>query len=339
MGWTGDPVWLADVLREAGLPVVEMPGWKNHGHGDFGWIWGSMYHHTGSNGTSAEFCSRGRVDLAGPICNVHVNREGVMTMVAVGIAWHGGSGSYPGIPRDTANWHTIGFEVQYDGKAITQKQRENMIIAMAAISKKLGRTANQSVVGHKEYSDMGKWDPGNVDMNDVRRKVQAQINHGPGKVKHEPIASHAKDAWSLSGDEYFGPLSGPENSISGLYGEPTYKMRSLVAFQQAVGIRVTGVYDAATRGAAKEVQRRNKLNGWGQVNRATFEAAIKEQDMSKTLESVFNSRVAGSPWKGPLWEHIVNGNAHAYDAKVASEQALKEVRELRKEIQALKEGK
>ncbi|WKS54897.1 peptidoglycan recognition protein family protein [Corynebacterium accolens] len=339
MGWTGDPVWLADVLRDAGLPVIEMPGWKQHGHGDFGWIWGSMYHHTGSNNTSAEFCSRGRSDLAGPICNVHVNREGVMTMVAVGVAWHGGTGAYKEIPRNAANWHTIGFEVQYDGKDITEKQRQNMITAMAAISKKIGRNAHNSVVGHKEYSDFGKWDPGNVDMNDVRYKVQNQIVNGPGRAAPGPIPSHAKNAWSLSGDEYFGPLSGPDNSISGLYGEPIHKMRSLVAFQQAVGIEVSGVYDAATRNAARAVQARHKLSGWGQVDRSTFEAAIKEQDMSKTLETVFGSRVEGSTWKGPLWEHIVNGNAHAYDAKVAAEAALEEVRAIRKEIQVLKEGK
>src|SRR5262245_29785566 len=33
--WTGDPVWLADVLRAEGIDLVEYPGWRNRGHGDF----------------------------------------------------------------------------------------------------------------------------------------------------------------------------------------------------------------------------------------------------------------------------------------------------------------
>ena len=49
MTWTGDPVWLADVLRAEGIKVVEYPGWKDRGHGDMGTIWGVVAHHTGNN--------------------------------------------------------------------------------------------------------------------------------------------------------------------------------------------------------------------------------------------------------------------------------------------------
>lgn len=347
MGFRGDPVWLADVLRGAGLTVIEMPGWKQRGHGDFGEIWGSMYHHTGSNGTTAEYCRDGRPDLAGPICNVHVNRQGHMTMVAAGVAWHGGSGAYRGIQRNAANWHTIGFEVQYDGKDITPAQREAMVVAMAAISAFLQRSALESVVGHREYSDQGKWDPGNVNMDDVRARVQRQIAAGPGRVvgATEPEVTSGV-AWSLGPGEYYGPLSGPNESISGMFGEPSGKMASLRAFQHSVGIPVTGVYDSATRDAARAVQQRHKIYGWGQVSRATFEAALKEATMAINLETVFSSRVEGSQWRGPLWEHIVNGNAHSYDAKVSAEAALaklgelgKKVDQLTEELRALKEGK
>lgn len=33
--WTGDPVWLADVLRAEGVNPVEYAGWLTRGHGDF----------------------------------------------------------------------------------------------------------------------------------------------------------------------------------------------------------------------------------------------------------------------------------------------------------------
>ena len=47
--WTGDPVWIADVLRAEGVKLVEYPGWQNRGHGDFKDIRGVMVHHTGSD--------------------------------------------------------------------------------------------------------------------------------------------------------------------------------------------------------------------------------------------------------------------------------------------------
>lgn len=47
--WTGDPVWIADVLRAEGVKLVEYPGWQNRGHGEFKDIRGVMVHHTGSD--------------------------------------------------------------------------------------------------------------------------------------------------------------------------------------------------------------------------------------------------------------------------------------------------
>jgi peptidoglycan hydrolase-like protein with peptidoglycan-binding domain len=51
--WTGDPVWIADVLRAEGVNLVEYPGWQNRGHGDFKDIRGVMVHHTGSDNATA----------------------------------------------------------------------------------------------------------------------------------------------------------------------------------------------------------------------------------------------------------------------------------------------
>ena len=46
--WTGDPVWIADVLAAQGVKLVEYPGRRNRGHGNFKDIRGVMVHHTGS---------------------------------------------------------------------------------------------------------------------------------------------------------------------------------------------------------------------------------------------------------------------------------------------------
>jgi hypothetical protein len=69
--WTGDPVWLADVLRAEGVNPVEYPGWRSRGHGDFKDIRGVMVHHTGSDNASAASIADGRPDLAGPLSQRH----------------------------------------------------------------------------------------------------------------------------------------------------------------------------------------------------------------------------------------------------------------------------
>lgn len=98
---TGDPVWLEEVLRPAlGDRLKTLPGWQNAGHGDFGELRGVMVHHTGNSRESAQSIRDGRPDLAGPLSNLHIAPDGTVTIVAVGICWHAGRGSYPWLPTD-----------------------------------------------------------------------------------------------------------------------------------------------------------------------------------------------------------------------------------------------
>ena len=75
--WTGDPVWLADVLRAEGVKLVEFPGWRDRGHGDFKDIRGVMAHHTGSDNATAASIAYGRPDLPGPLSQLHIARDGM----------------------------------------------------------------------------------------------------------------------------------------------------------------------------------------------------------------------------------------------------------------------
>jgi len=121
--WTGDPVWLADVLRAEGVNVVEYPGWRNRGHGDFKDIRGVMVHHTGSDTASATSIADGRRDLSGPLSQLHIARDGTVTVVAVGVAWHAGVGMYPWLPTNMGNWHLIGIECANSGTSPTAPHR------------------------------------------------------------------------------------------------------------------------------------------------------------------------------------------------------------------------
>jgi hypothetical protein len=182
--WTGDPVWLADVVRAEGVRLVEYPGWRDRGHGDFKDIRGVMVHHTGSNNASAASIADGRPDLPGPLSQLHIARDGVVTVVAVGVAWHAGVGMYPWLPTNMGNWHMIGIECANTGTSPTAPHRTNwpdvqydaLVRSCAAINRRLAQNSSRTI-GHKEYAGQaqGKWDPGAIDMNILRSDIQARI--------------------------------------------------------------------------------------------------------------------------------------------------------------------
>jgi hypothetical protein len=99
--WTGDPVWLADVLRAEGVTLVEFPGWRDRGHGDFKDIRGVMAHHTGSDNATAASIAYGRPDLPGPLSQLHIARDGTVTVVAASHAMPA-SACIRGCPRTWA---------------------------------------------------------------------------------------------------------------------------------------------------------------------------------------------------------------------------------------------
>lgn len=181
MAWTGDPVWIADVLRAEGLPVVEYPGWRDRGHGDMGTIWGVIAHHTGNNPPANNPGYIANHPQLGLCSQLHLSRDGVFTVCGVGIAWHAGAGSYPGLPTNDANRVTIGIEAENNGtEGWGPKQYDAYVRGVAAILRKLGHNSSR-VIGHKEWAgkSQGKWDPGGMDMNRFRTDVQAAIDKKP----------------------------------------------------------------------------------------------------------------------------------------------------------------
>ena len=177
----GDPIWLADVLREEGLTCDIYPGAFNRGKGDFAGIWGVMAHHTGapagSNPGPKAIAEHPSLGLASQL---HLDRNGKYTLCGVGIAWHAGVGSYPGLPTNDANRLTIGIEAENSGTEGWQPaQYDAYVRGVAAILRKLGHDSSR-VIGHKEWGGkaQGKWDPGGIDMDAFRRDVQKHIDKG-----------------------------------------------------------------------------------------------------------------------------------------------------------------
>lgn len=188
VGWNGDPTWLADTLRsDGGINVKTLPGWDKAGHGDFKDIRGVMIHHTGNARESAQSIRNGRPDLSGPLANLHIAPDGTVTVVAVGVCWHAGIGSYPFLPPNMGNWHMIGIELAWprDTSITPATQARELwpaaqIIAVRNVAAALCRrlsVGSDRVIGHKDYAAaaQGKWDPGNLDMPWFRAEVAKDL--------------------------------------------------------------------------------------------------------------------------------------------------------------------
>lgn len=189
VGWKGDPTWLPEILRAEGLTVKQLPWAMKDGHGDFGNIWGVLWHHTGGYGDTPESLSKGNPNLAGPVCNLFIQPDGTVWLIAIGVAWHAGSGIYPGIPENGANQVTIGIECLHNGRdPWPRAQYEAMVKTGAAITRFLKFDANRNIA-HKEWAGadnplginkQGKWDPGNFDMNKFRADIKARMGSMTG---------------------------------------------------------------------------------------------------------------------------------------------------------------
>ncbi|MFC9892104.1 N-acetylmuramoyl-L-alanine amidase [Nocardia sp. NPDC127579] len=176
-----DPLWLADVLRAEGLQVIEHDGWRERGHGDFRDLRGVLCHHTaGGVENDWRIVQYGRPDLEGPLAQLVLERDGSYRVIAAGVCWHAGRGSWPGWPTDDANYHVIGIEAvsRGDGSDWTPVQLDAYKRGCAAILRHIGRDAGDCVA-HREYSSEGKIDPAGIDMDAFRAEVQAVIDRKP----------------------------------------------------------------------------------------------------------------------------------------------------------------
>lgn len=176
--------WLADVLRSAGLGVREIPGWQTRGHGGFadrgvGGVLGVLCHHTAGPAAglypSEKVVVEGRPGLAGPLCNLGLDRAGTWIVVAAGQAWHAGSGSLPWCPAGQGNSRLIGVEAESTGTTApngdwTPAQRQSYPRGVAALLAHLQLSPSRAA-GHKEWAPGRKIDPAFLDMDQFRADV------------------------------------------------------------------------------------------------------------------------------------------------------------------------
>lgn len=247
--------WLADVLRDAGLEVVEEPGWQSRGRGDIGAIKGVLCHHTGSrsgNAPSIKLVTDGRSDLPGPLSQLVLARDGTFHVIAAGRCNHAGAGRWQGLTA--GNSHLIGVEAENDGlgEAWPDGQLDAYARGVAAILKHVGAD-DVMAIGHREWAlpKGRKIDP-TFDMVEFREDVEAHM----GGTQPPPARPRAVD---------------PERAMlrKGDRGDSVKKL------QRALGLRdndVDGDFGPKTDALVRDVQRVNQLTVDGKVGPKTWAA-------------------------------------------------------------------
>ncbi|MBC9032228.1 N-acetylmuramoyl-L-alanine amidase [Sphingomonas sp. JC676] len=187
--------WLPEVLEAAGLKVAETENWRSRGRAEMGRVRGVMCHHTATPGhfdknmPTLDLLIRGRSDLAGPLAQLGLGRDGTFYVVAAGRANHAGAGNWEGIT--TGNSSFIGIEAENSGRdPWPDVQMDAYRRGVAAILKRIGAGASMCC-GHKEYAlPAGRKPDPTFDMALFRRDVSDLL---AGKTPPPPIPAKDDD--------------------------------------------------------------------------------------------------------------------------------------------------
>jgi len=241
--------WLPPVLGAAGLKVALVPGWESRGHGEMGRVLGVICHHTAGprqgNMPSLDTLVNGRSDLAGPLAQLGLGRDGTYYVVAAGLCWHAGNGTWQGIR--TGNSSFIGIEAENTGRANDSPWPEVQLDAyrrgVAAILAHIGQPA-LFCAGHKEYATpRGRKDDPDFDMDAFRAAVGAIMN---GDTPPPALI----------------PAVEPD-SAAGATARPTLRRGAhgdlVKRIQQACGAPVDGDFGGKTEAAVRDFQRGHGL--------------------------------------------------------------------------------
>jgi hypothetical protein len=184
-------VWLTDlpdVLRAAGLTVVEVPGWRTDSPAGQGFreFKGVMWHHDASpEGPSPGVPSWMKSSGA---ANLWIGRDARVHVVRVGTSWHAGTGGGGwGIPKDAGNYYLLGIETDKTfGEPFAPAQLHALRLTTAAIFaayrvdlmiRHLDWT-NGEIDGLPRFPTYGrKNDPDGLDLRAERAIVAAMVKN------------------------------------------------------------------------------------------------------------------------------------------------------------------
>jgi hypothetical protein len=178
---------IADRLRNAGLSVVEVDGWRDRGSSDFN-PRGSVNHHTAGpkdgNIPSLNTLIYGRSDLPGPLCNVAQARNNDIYVIASGRANHAGSGDWRGLSGNSSVW---GLEIEHTGTS-SESWTEDRVDTAARVHAALirGTTDASMVCQHKEWAPDRKIDAYQSHGDTFRNRINQHLSGSGGGTPPPP---------------------------------------------------------------------------------------------------------------------------------------------------------
>lgn len=249
-------VWLADVLKNAGLKVAPVPGWQDRGRGDVGQTLGVLCHHTAGgkkgNMPSLDLIVKGRPDLPGPLAQLGLGRDGTFYVIAAGRCNHAGKGIWQGLVNGNSNF--IGIEAENTGThedlPWPEVQMDAYRRGVAAILKHIGRGA-EFCAGHKEYAlPKGRKPDASFDMIAFRAAVADILRGTAPKPTLIPSAEPPKES---------GGTAGRVTLRRGMSGDLVKQL------QQKLGLEADGTFGPGTEAAMRAFQRKHGLTPDGIV--------------------------------------------------------------------------
>lgn len=260
--------WLPDVLESAGLKVAEVDGWQTRGHGDVGRIVGVICHHTvgvrEGNMPSLRTLINGREDLTGPLAQLGLGRDGTFYVVAAGLCFHAGQGSWQSCT--TGNTSFIGIEAENTGDDDDPWPAVQMDAYRRGVAAILGHIgcSSDACAGHKEYAlPHGRKPDPTFDMDGFRADVAAILK---GIVVPPPLIPAIESS--------VGPGGHPPRVTVRRGGGPEDLVR---AIQSDLGIVADGDFGAVTEAALRAFQRAKGLVADGIVGPKTWEALDRSE--------------------------------------------------------------
>ena len=189
--------WIGEVLRSAQLEVIEHGQPRGRGR-DMAKVNGVVLHDTvtgpkSSDNSVADLLRDGRADLAGPLAQLGLDRQGRFWWIADGRCNHNGRGEWGN--------DAIGIEVFCAGglkgqeEPYSEIQCRNAARGAAAILAHLDLGADR-LKGHKETDPTRKIDPFGTDMNEMRDLVGAILAGGTINNEEDDMTREQADQLS-----------------------------------------------------------------------------------------------------------------------------------------------